>query len=95
MRSDTTNAAFRADTKSGHILAPEELKLWRHTYGKMKGKTRAAWESVDNLELLEQQYLCFDRLELATRRAKISLEQAFEMLINKRKGAIKGMAKFL
>ena len=83
---------FPVDCEGGEILSDAEKKFWRHTYNNMKRKTKQEWEVI---EWMEKQILCHSRLEIAAKRAKLSVLDACELLINKQKGAIRGMARFI
>ena len=61
----------------------------------MKEKTRTEWNLTKNMPRLAQQYRCFFDFQFAADQAGMTLFEAIEHLIKTRKGAIRGMAKFL
>ena len=61
---------FPVDCESGQILSENEKKLWRHTYNNIKKKTL---KESSEAEWLDKQYLCHHRLEIAAKRANLSV----------------------
>ena len=61
---------FPVDCQNGQILSENEKKFWRHTYNNMKRKTKKEWEVA---EWLDKQFLCYHRLEIAAKRANLTV----------------------